>query len=183
MAWTQGLAQQNMRNEAICKAGVSASRYICKHQYLQCERALGCPKTAYIGIPVGKKKMLARYMNILGFNSGLGVYLGGSNHTANCQVAPAGHAAHPRLQWMRAWLSLVESNCKVYKVYTHRLHSSSFLGLPYRILNVNHKKRTTMEPMGIEALMPREVGVRVFGFTAQKNSRSVVRYPTRNPET
>ena len=23
---------------------------------------------------------------------------------------------------------------------THRLHSSSFLGLPYRILNINHKK-------------------------------------------
>ena len=23
---------------------------------------------------------------------------------------------------------------------THRLHSSSFLGLPYRILNANHKK-------------------------------------------
>ena len=25
-------------------------------------------------------------------------------------------------------------------VYTHRLLSSSFLGLPYRILNMNHKK-------------------------------------------
>ena len=25
-------------------------------------------------------------------------------------------------------------------LYTHRLHSSSFLGLPYRIRNINHKK-------------------------------------------
>ena len=31
---------------------------------------------------------------------------------------------------------------------THRLHSSSFLGLPYRILHMNPKKGTTMEPMG-----------------------------------
>ena len=31
---------------------------------------------------------------------------------------------------------------------THRLHSSSFLGLPYRILNINHRKGTTTEPMG-----------------------------------
>ena len=27
-----------------------------------------------------------------------------------------------------------------YKTSTHRLHNSSFLGLPYRILNMNHKK-------------------------------------------
>ena len=26
------------------------------------------------------------------------------------------------------------------KASTHRLQSSSFLGLPYRILNINHKK-------------------------------------------
>ena len=32
---------------------------------------------------------------------------------------------------------------------TRRLHSSSFLGLPYRILNTSHKKGTTMEPMGM----------------------------------
>ena len=25
-------------------------------------------------------------------------------------------------------------------LYTHRLHGSFFLGLPYRILNMNHKK-------------------------------------------
>ena len=32
---------------------------------------------------------------------------------------------------------------------THRLQSSSFLGLPWRILNMNHKlKGTTLEPMG-----------------------------------
>ena len=32
---------------------------------------------------------------------------------------------------------------------THRLHSSSFSGLPYRVLDINHKKELrTMEPMG-----------------------------------
>ena len=31
---------------------------------------------------------------------------------------------------------------------THRLQSSSFLGLPYRILNMSPQKGTTMEPMG-----------------------------------
>ena len=31
-------------------------------------------------------------------------------------------------------------SCKHYTVSTHRLLSSSFLGLPYRILNKNHKK-------------------------------------------
>ena len=30
----------------------------------------------------------------------------------------------------------------------HRPLSSSFLGLPFRILNMNHKKGTTLEPMG-----------------------------------
>ena len=29
-----------------------------------------------------------------------------------------------------------------------RLHSSSVLGLPYRVLSINQKKGTTMEPMG-----------------------------------
>ena len=33
------------------------------------------------------------------------------------------------------------------KLSTHRLHSSSFLGLPDRISNMDHKKGTTMEPM------------------------------------
>ena len=32
---------------------------------------------------------------------------------------------------------------------TQRLHSSSFLGLPYRILDISYKKGTTVEPMGI----------------------------------
>ena len=32
--------------------------------------------------------------------------------------------------------------------YTHRLHSSSFLGLPYRILNIQHKKEVLWSPMG-----------------------------------
>ena len=40
--------------------------------------------------------------------------------------------------------------------YTHRLHSSSFWGLPCRILNINHKKGTTMQPMG------KGIGVRVL---------------------
>ena len=31
---------------------------------------------------------------------------------------------------------------------THRPQSSSFLGLPYRILNMNPKKGTTLGPMG-----------------------------------
>ena len=37
------------------------------------------------------------------------------------------------------------------RVYGHRLHYSSFWGLPYRILTIkliSHKKRTTMEPNG-----------------------------------
>ena len=33
---------------------------------------------------------------------------------------------------------------------THRLHSSSFLGLPYTVLNMNPQNGTTMEPMGTE---------------------------------
>ena len=33
---------------------------------------------------------------------------------------------------------------------THGLESSSVLGLPYRILNINHKKKVLLEPMGIE---------------------------------
>ena len=111
--------------------------------------------------------MLARYMNILGFKSSLGVYLGGSNHTANGQVAPAGYAAHPRLHRMRAWLSLVESNCKVYEVYTHRFLGSSFLWFISRILPGNPNKEQ-LRSLWVEALVPREVGVRVFSFTAQK---------------
>ena len=31
---------------------------------------------------------------------------------------------------------------------THRLRSSSFLGLPYRILNINHKKRNYLWSLG-----------------------------------
>ena len=34
------------------------------------------------------------------------------------------------------WDGLLELNCVVV-VNTHRLHSSSFLGLPYRVLNIN----------------------------------------------
>ena len=33
-------------------------------------------------------------------------------------------------------------------VSTHRLHCSSFLGVPYRILNMNHTKELLKEPMG-----------------------------------
>ena len=32
--------------------------------------------------------------------------------------------------------------------YAHRLHFGSFLGLPYKILNMNPKKGTTMESLG-----------------------------------
>ena len=35
--------------------------------------------------------------------------------------------------------------------FTHRPQSSSFLGLPYRILNMNPEKGTTLGPMGIRA--------------------------------
>ena len=35
-------------------------------------------------------------------------------------------------------------------IYTHRPHSSSFLGFPYRILNMNPQKGTTLGPMGRE---------------------------------
>ena len=31
--------------------------------------------------------------------------------------------------------------------FTHRLLSSSFLGLPYRILNMNHKKELLRTPV------------------------------------
>ena len=33
--------------------------------------------------------------------------------------------------------------------FTHRLQSSSFLGLPYRILNIKPQKGTTLEPLGL----------------------------------
>ena len=32
------------------------------------------------------------------------------------------------------------ADADVRQIFTHRLLSSSFLGLPYRILNMNHKK-------------------------------------------
>ena len=41
----------------------------------------------------------------------------------------------------RAWSSLSSAKNTNYMCYsTHRLHSSSFLGFPYRILNTSHKK-------------------------------------------
>ena len=48
----------------------------------------------------------------------------------------------------RLFLLGVSTGIRVGTVCTHRLHSSSFLGLPYRILNMNPQKGTTLEPLG-----------------------------------
>ena len=46
------------------------------------------------------------------------------------------------------------------QVYTHRPLSSSFLGLPYRILNMNHKK----ELLGSVLWIPSKVSTSTSGF-------------------
>ena len=43
------------------------------------------------------------------------------------------------------WGAVVEL---LLQLLAHGLHRSSFLGLPYRILNMHPKKGTTVEPMG-----------------------------------
>ena len=47
------------------------------------------------------------------------------------------------------------------KMHTRRLLSSSFLGLPYRILNINHKK-DLLRTLGFGGLGLQSCGVRGF---------------------
>ena len=47
--------------------------------------------------------------------------------------------------------------------FTHRLLSSSFLGLPYRILNMNHKKGSTL-PYKILNMNHKKVLLCLIGF-------------------
>ena len=47
------------------------------------------------------------------------------------------------------------------KMHTRRLLSSSFLGLPYRILNINHKKGL-LRTLGFGGLGLQSCGVRGF---------------------
>ena len=54
--------------------------------------------------------------------------------------------------------------CMYVCIYTHRLLSSSFLGLLERILNI-HRKKATMEPMGTPI---RVYGLAYEGFGAQR---------------
>ena len=67
---------------------------------------------------------------------------GGTNgDTAESNTVKSYHLGAPLLQAPPS-RSLLPCNG-----FMHRLHCSSFLGLPYGILNISHRKETTTEPM------------------------------------